>query len=187
MAENKIKFGIENCVYAARTVATNGTVSYGAVKSLPGAVSLSLSPEGTDNPFYADDIEYYRTMANNGYSGTLELAIIPDEFRIYALGEVEDSNHVLVEKSNASAGEFAFGFKHQGDDHDTLFWFYNCVCTRPDITANTKEDSISPQTETLNIVFRPETNKVVRVKTIATTNSSTITGWFSSVYNPALV
>lgn len=186
MAENKIKFGIENCVYAARTVATNGTVSYGTVKSLPGAVALSLSPEGTDNPFYADDIEYYRTMANNGYSGTLELALIPDEFRVYALGEVLDTKYVLCEKSNASAGEFAFGFKHEGDDHETLFWFYNCVVSRPDIAADTKEDSIDPQTETLNITCRPETNKVVRAKTIATTNSSTVTSWFSNVYVPTL-
>ena len=31
-------------------------------------MNLSLDPEGDTEPFYADDMVYYTTVANNGYS-----------------------------------------------------------------------------------------------------------------------
>ena len=54
-----------------------GVYSYAAPQAIPGAVSLSLDAEGETNPFYADGIVYFRTTANNGYSGDLEIAL-PD-------------------------------------------------------------------------------------------------------------
>ena len=50
MAENKVKFGLKNVHYAVRTSGGAGTV-----KSVPGAVNLSLSPQGDTNKFYADN------------------------------------------------------------------------------------------------------------------------------------
>lgn len=44
-------------------------------------VSISLDAEGETNPFYADGIVYYRKVANNGYSGDLEIALIHEWFR----------------------------------------------------------------------------------------------------------
>lgn len=184
MANNKIKYGIRNCYYATRTESTTtaGTYIYGSPVKIPGAVSLSLAPEGEQNSFYADDTEYFRTDANNGYSGDFELAVIPDAFRQYALGETLDSNNVLIEDSDAQGGEFALAFEVQGDEQPILFWFYNCVVSRPNQDAQTKEASITPQTETINIACRPDEDYNVRARSTDAVSTATRTAWFNTVY-----
>ena len=97
---NKVKFGLKNCHYAKATLDPDtNAVTFGTPVAIPGAVNLSLDPEGDTEPFYADDMVYYTTVANNGYSGDLEIALIPDSFRKDILKETEDSNGVLVEDS----------------------------------------------------------------------------------------
>ena len=54
---NKIKFGIKGCYYAVATIAANNSATYGTPVALPGAVNLSLSPQGETNSFYADNID----------------------------------------------------------------------------------------------------------------------------------
>ena len=94
---NKVKFGLKNCHYAKATLDPDtNDVTFGTPVAIPGAVNLSLDPEGDTEPFYADDMVYYTTVANNGYSGDLEIALIPDSFRKDILKETEDSNGVLL-------------------------------------------------------------------------------------------
>lgn len=181
---NKIKWGVRNLHYATRTV-SGSTVTFGTPVGIPGTVNISLSAEGDNTPFYADDREYYTVMANNGYSGTLELALIPAAFRQLALGETLDANGVLVEDSDAQGSEFALGFEMQGDDANILVWLYNVVASRPDVNASTKEAAVTPQTDTLNIVCRADVNGDVIARTTDTTSSGTKTGWFSAVYRTA--
>ena len=69
---DKVKFGVRKVHYALKT-----TSGYSTPVSMPGAVSLSLSPAGDLTPFYADDIRYFVTMANNGYDVELEVAYVP--------------------------------------------------------------------------------------------------------------
>ena len=47
----------------------------------------------------------FRSTANNGYSGDLEIALIPEWFRTEILKEELDRNGVLVEKANVSETE----------------------------------------------------------------------------------
>lgn len=180
---NKIKYGIRNVYYAVATEGTGGVLSYATPVALPGAVSMTLSAEGESNPFYADDVIYFQTTANNGYSGTLELALIPDSFRTDVLGEVEDSNDLLVEKASSNPKEFALLFEFQGDDKATRHVFYRCTCSRPDIAGSTKEASIEPQTETLNISAIPRINDEV-VKASCPYASSKYATWTTAVTEP---
>ena len=83
--ENKVKYNIKN-VHVAKQTETAGedgatTYTYATPKNIPGAVSISLDAEGEISTFYADGIAYYVTSANNGYSGDLEMALIPSWFR----------------------------------------------------------------------------------------------------------
>ena len=94
---NKVKYNLKNVHVAVLTKTTEG-YSYATPKHIPGAVSLSLDPEGDSNPFYADGIVYFRSTSNNGYSGDLEMALIPEWFFTDILKETLDSNGVLVER-----------------------------------------------------------------------------------------
>ena len=113
---NKVKFGLKNCHYAKATLDPDtNAVTFGTPVAIPGAVNLSLDPEGDTEPFYADDMVYYTTVANNGYSGNMEIALIPDSFRKDILKETEDSNGVLVEDSTVAPEHFAMLFEFYGD------------------------------------------------------------------------
>ena len=178
---NKIKYGICNCYYAVK-----GAQGYGTPVALPGAVSISLAPQGELYKFYADNIEYYRNAVNNGYEGDLELALVPDGFLTAVLGnELDSTSQVLVEKVQDTSVEFALGFQFEGDDQASRFWFYNCVATRPTTAGDTKESSIEAQTESITISTTPDDSGNVRARTTAETPSATYDAWFTSVWEPA--
>ena len=56
---NKVKFNLCDVYYALLEKNTETTAEYATPVRLPGAVSLSLDPEGEQEPFFADGIEYY--------------------------------------------------------------------------------------------------------------------------------
>ena len=104
---NKVKFGLKNCHYAKATFDEDGNVTYEKPIRMPGAVSLSMDPEGENENFYADDIVYYVINNNSGYSGDLELALIPESFLKDILHEEEDANGVMAENATVSYERFA--------------------------------------------------------------------------------
>ncbi len=116
---NKVKYNLKN-VHAARLTETvadgETTFTYAAPKAIPGAVSISLDAEGESSPFYADGIVYFRSVTNNGYSGDLEIALIPEWFRTEILQEELDGKGVLVENSGVGESvKFALLFEFDGD------------------------------------------------------------------------
>lgn len=151
---NKIKYGLKNVYYAIVTVIGNN-VTYGTPESIPGAVSLALSQRGDKAEFYADDIEYFGTTTNQGYEGTLEIALIPDKFRIDVLKEELDSNGVLIENSEAMPKNIALLFEFSGDTKKTRHVLYNVAVSRPNVESETKGAQITPKTDTLNITANP--------------------------------
>lgn len=183
---NKIKYGLSHCYYATITYGANDAVTYGTPVALPGAVNLSLTQEGETNPFYADNIIYWTGTTNNGYTGSLELALVPDAFKKDVLGEVEDTNGVLVEKSDAATKEFALLFQFEGDDKASKHAMYRCVATRPDVASATKEAGITPQTETINITAMPRlSDHLVKAK-CSDTSTTQYESWFTAVYEPTM-
>ena len=116
--KNKVKFGLKNCHYALVTLADDGTATFGTPVAMPGAVSLSLDAEGENEPFYADDSVYYMVSDNNGYSGDLELALIPESFLTDIMHETEDSNGVLYENKDVEPEHFALLFEYGRPEED---------------------------------------------------------------------
>ena len=92
--KNKIKYNLKN-VHYAELKETEGKVTWEKPVAVPGAVSLSLDAEGETSQFYADGVAYYVSVTNNGYSGDLDMALIPDEFRTGILGDTKDTKNVL--------------------------------------------------------------------------------------------
>ena len=187
---NKVKYNLKN-VHAAKltTEVVEGVTNYtyATPKAIPGAVSLSLDAEGESSPFYADGIVYFRTYANNGYSGDLEIALIPEWFRTEILKEILDSNGVLVEKAdNTESVKFALLFEFDGDEHGIRHVLYNCAASWPSIESQTKEETIEPRTETLNLTADPREDGLVKSRTGDTTAKATYDGWYGAVYVPSL-
>lgn len=180
---NKIKYGLKNVHYAVASQGTGGALTYGTVKSIPGGVSLSMDAQGDTNTFYADNVAYFTSTANNGYQGDLELALIPDEFRTEVLGEVLDTKGFYVEKSGTPTVEFALLFQFEGDASATRHCLYRCTASRSAVSGSTKEESIEPQTESITITAMPRINDEV-VKSRCPADANDYATWFDAVVEP---
>lgn len=186
---NKIKYGIRNCYYAIATDDGNGNLTYATPVSIPGAVSISLEAAGETSPFYADNVVYYTTNANNGYSGDLEMALLPDAFRQAILGETQDAKGMYLEHSNDTQKEFALLFQFEGDESATRHCLYRCVASRPSVSGSTKEETIEPQTEsiTLTAMARISDDLVKARCPFASASTSAYQTWFSAVVEPTAI
>jgi len=186
---NKVKYGIKNVHYAIATISTDGTATYATPVPFPGAVSLSMEPQGENTPFYADNVEYWTGVGNTGYEGDLEMAMISESFETDVLGMIADSVNVVYEDLNAQAVHFALLWQFEGDEKATRHVMYNCTAQRPNVSGSTVEESIEPQTETITIratsVHVNSVDKdVVKAKTKSTTTTATYNGWFNTVHMP---
>lgn len=186
---NKIKFGIKNATIFPATIAANGSATYGEAIPVPGSVSLSLDQQGETNIFYADNIAYYTSVANNGYEGDWEVAKLPDAVLTSILGYISDTTGVLIEDAGAPVVHFAFAFQFEGDAHARRHVLYNCTMNRPAVSGTTKEDTIEPQTETVTItatsIYNVSLDKDIVKASASNADSPTqYAAWFTTVYQP---
>lgn len=181
---NKVKFGLSNVHIATITYGENGAITYGTPFALPGAVNLTLDPEGESADFFADNTKYFNAYSNQGYSGSLEIALINDAFRTQILGETTDSNGAVFENKDDTVKDFALGFQIDGDQNNRKYWFYNVSASRPSTSSQTIENSKEPVTDTLNITASARLSDG-QVRTYLEPNASNSTvydGFFTAVY-----
>ena len=158
--KNKVKFNICNVHYALITVDEDGDITFGTPVAMPGAVSLSLEPNGEPSNFYADGYAYYTISNNMGYEGDLELAMVPESFRTDVLKESLDDNSVLVASAHGETAHFPLLFDFAVDVQKIRHVLYNCSAARPNSESTTNEEEIEVQTETLAITAAPRANGV---------------------------
>lgn len=180
---NKVMYGLKNVHYATITVGTS-SITYGTPVPWPGAVSLALDAEGDTNDFYADNVKYFTAIANNGYSGDFESALIPDSFRTDIMGETVGTgaqSGVYFEDASVQPKNFALLFEFDGDENATRYCLYDCKMTRPSIESSTTEDSIEVQTVTCEVtaIPRPFDSRIKAV--CASTAATAYTNWFTTV------
>lgn len=182
--KNKVKYNICNVHYALLNSDTDGGVTFGTPVAMPGAVSLSLDPNGEPSIFYADGYAYYTISNNQGYEGDLEVALVPDSFRTDVLKESLDGNNVLVEDASVETEKFALLFEFDGDVKKIRHVLYNCTATRPTIESSTNEDEIEVQTESLSITASPLEGGYVKARTSDSTSDTAYGDWYKAVYMP---
>lgn len=187
--KNRVKFGLCNVHYAIATIAGDGTATYGTEKPWPGAVTLSMDADGDEQTFYADNIKYYTSYANNGYSGSLESALVPQDFETDVLGAVTDGNGLVIEDADAVTTHFALLFEFSGDVHAVRHVLYNCVASRPSVGSQTTQGSREPQTETVNLtagtIYDATLGKnIVKAKSAPGTDSEVYGSWYTKVPVP---
>ena len=180
---DKVKFGIKNVHVFPIVSETAGVPTYGSVINIPGTVSLSLDKQGDTNDFYADNIKYYTSVANNGYAGALEVAVIPDEFRKKILKYREDNKGVLVEDI-AEPAHFAMTFEEDGDQTGTKFVLYNGTASRPSLDKSTTTETKEPSTQSLDISFAPLASGRVMAMSTDDTDAAVLAAWHTAPYIP---
>lgn len=182
---NKVKYGLKNAHYALLTIGEDGTVTYGKPIPIPGSVNLTMDAQGDTSTFYADNMAYFVTAANDGYSGTFEVALIPDQFRQDVLHEtLDEAAQVLVENINNQTSPFALLFEFDGDKKATRHVLYNCTCTRPSVSGGTTTNTKEPSTETMNLTASPLPNGNTKARTTVDTPAAQYAGWYDAVWQP---
>lgn len=181
---SKVKFGLKNVHYAVAT--DSGTaITYGTPVKIPGAVSISISPNGELTEFYADDTAYWSQEINNGYDGDLSIADLPESFAEDVLGETVGVDGVQIESSGAKGKRFALTFEVDTDDEPRRYVLYYCAATRPNVASQTKESTVTPQPASLTFNARPHpytTN--IKANTTAAASSGVFNAWNTTIYEP---
>ena len=179
--ENKVQFNLKNVHYAVMT--DEGAGEWSTPVAIPGAVTLTLDPQGDVTPFYADGIVYYNSVSNQGYSGDLEMARYPDKMLKDVWGLAEDAtDFTLTENANIEPKNFALMYQIDGDADEQLYVLYKCVGTRPGIGGTTNTNTKEPQTQSSTISATPMLSGNVMARTTAKTPEPVRTNWFQSVY-----
>lgn len=183
---NKISYGLSKLYYAKITAISNdGVPTYGTPVAIPGAVEISLDKEGDTYIKYADNVAYFTTAVNSGYSGSFTVTRLPDLFYTDCLGYKVDTTGALVEDADAASTAFALLFKFNGDESNTDYVMYNCIAERPSVASATKEDSIEANDISVDITCKTIYNSGLGCNIVKAyeTHDDTHT-WFSEVFIP---
>ena len=147
----KVKFGFSNVHYA---LLKEGN-TFGTPKPIKGGVKVSLTAEGSQSTFHADNCAYAVFSTNGGYTGEIEFAYMTPEMAKDLLGEKAAANGVNYEISNAKPVQFALLYEVSGNTEDNRYAMYNCTASRADKSAETTGDDITPGTVTLKFTAIP--------------------------------
>ncbi len=182
MDKNRVEFNLKNVHYAVLKIAEDGSISWDVPVAVPGAVTLTLDPQGGVEPFYADGVVFYQSVANDGYSGDLEVARIHDQM-LQDIWKFEiDANNVIIENANQEPNAFALLYQIDGDANNDYYCLYNCTGTRPGIGGTTNAGKKTPQTKKSTISAVPLANGRVMARTTSDTTEAVKNNWFKEVY-----
>jgi phi13 family phage major tail protein len=145
--------GTTGATMGSSAAVTAGTTGYGEVKQIPGVINFAADPEGDTAELFGDDTKQLEEETNNGYTGSIEAGFIPREIQAEMLGKTVFSNGMIVESADDEPKEFALMAQINGNEEDMRFVFWRTKASRPSKDNNTNEDSVTFDTETLNLTM----------------------------------
>lgn len=183
---NKVNWGLAASAWGKITVNEQGKDVYEAPKMFVGTRQINITPDGEQVKVYADGTVIFVGNQNSGYSGTMEVTNLDDEFAMYALGETKTDKKVIVEDQNGKGGRFYLLWEWIQDEKNTRHILFNCTANRPDASATTAGDggTKTTQSRTLNFTAIPRADGVVKARTGADTDETVYQNWFTTVYDP---
>lgn len=186
--------GLDSLYYAKITEDTNGDETYSSPIKLAKAMTAELSVELAEATLFADDGA--SEIVKEFKSGTISLGI--DDIGVTAAQDLTgakiDNNHVVVSTSDDSCEPVAIGFRaKKSNGKYRYYWLYRVKFGIPGASLQTKGDSITFSTPTIegtvmrrnkvdglnNHPWKSEVNE-----DDSSVSNSTISGWFSEVYEP---
>lgn len=188
MSQNKVTFGLDKVHIAFIDDQAAEQPGWETPIAVPGAVRWTPTVVGESSTFYADNTAYFSITTNNGYTGELELANVPDAVMAEMLGWEIDNNGMIVEVSDAIPKKFALIGQVQGDKRNRRFVYYDCQASRPAKERSTKNETTTPATDVLSLTISPiEIEGKMLVKgdlELSETNATAYNGFFGAVYVP---
>ena len=186
--------GMDKLYYAKITEAEDGEETYDTPVILAKAISAELSVELAEATLYADDGA--SEVVKDFKSGKLTLGV--DDIGITAAqnltGALADDNGVLISAGENIAPPVAIGFRAlRANGKYRYFWLYRVIFGIPATNLQTKGDSITFQTPSIEgTVMRrnkPDAKGTHPWKAEVSEGASgvtteTISGWFGQVYEP---
>ena len=182
----RTRYGLKN-VHIAVWNSTTG--SYGSWIAVPGAVSLSADVEANTTDFYADDIVYDTISAVLKETGSIEFAALEQSTFRTLLGDETNASGLTYTTTEPKDISVAFGYEVDGNKGKMRGVRYNVKFSYPSEAANTENESISPDTVTLNytalgrdFIVDGETKNVLKAK--CEEGTSAYTGFWTAVPLP---
>ena len=186
--------GMDKLYYAKITEDEGGGETYSPPVKLAKAIKADLSVELVEATLYADDGAAY--VIKDFKSGKLSLGVddIGSTAATDLTGGVVDENGLLISVSENEGSPVAVGFRAlKPDVRYRYFWLYRVKFGVPSTNLQTKGDSITFQTPTIEGTVmrrnRADGNgkhpwKAEVTEGDAGVSSTTITEWYESVYEP---
>lgn len=186
--------GLDRLYYAKITEGEDGEETYGIPSLLAKAMKADLSIELAEAVLYADDGA--AEVIKDFKSGKLSLGV--DDIGVTAArdltGAVTDDNGVLISASENAGAPVAVGFRAMKPDSKyRYFWLYKVKFGIPATNLQTKGDSITFQTPTIEgtVMRRNKLDgmgkhpwKAEVTEGNAGVSTATLAGWFGQVYEP---
>ncbi len=186
--------GLDSLYYAKITEDAHGDETYSSPIKLAKAMTAELSVELAEATLFADDGA--SEIVKEFKSGTISLGI--DDIGVTAAQDLTgakiDNNHVVVSTSDDSCEPVAIGFRaKKSNGKYRYYWLYRVKFGIPGASLQTKGDSITFSTPTIegtvmrrnkvdglnNHPWKSEVNE-----DDSSVSNSTISSWFSEVYEP---
>jgi phi13 family phage major tail protein len=186
--------GMDKLFYAKITEDSNGNETYATPVPLAKAIKADLSIELAEAVLYADDGA--ASIIKDFKSGKLSLGV--DDIGVTAeqdlTGAIVDDNGVLISASENDSNPVAVGFRAlKPNNKYRYFWFYRVKFGVPATNLQTKGDSITFQTPTIEgtVMRRNKVDgldkhpwKAEVTEGESNVSDDTISEWFSEVYEP---
>lgn len=172
-AENKIRYGLKNVHVGKVTLGEGGVPTFAVPKAYPGAVRITMNPEGESTPAYADNITYYISNSNDGYTGEIEFMELFSWFEQEFLGAKLSKEGMIVETADDNSVYMYMMFQFEGDVKATKHILYYVKPSRPNIEGQTKEGPITPTTTTIpyTAIPLPGSGNIVKAKVPSTASN----------------
>lgn len=184
---NKVNWGLAASAWGKITVDANGNDVYGAPIMFLGDRQVNFSPAGDLVKVFADGTVIYVGRENSGYTGSLELTNMDDDFAEWALSESVDQKNVQYETKEPVVNRIYLLWEWVQDTKNTRHIMYNVTVSRTDLNATTANDNDTKtaQYQTVNLTAIPRADGIVKAKTRVDVDSTTYNNWFNTAYVPA--
>jgi phi13 family phage major tail protein len=187
--------GLDRMYFAPITEDSDGNETFGTPERLAKAMTVEMEIEVLEATLYADDgpAESVKEFG----TGTITLGV--DDIGVNTAekltGAQIDENHVVISQSEGGGKPVALGFRAKKSNNTyRYYWLYRVIFGIPATNLTTKGEEITFSTPTIEgtILRRNRLDGNGRHPWKAEVNEddtsvprSTITGWYSQVYEPS--